>query len=301
MSVIISFTTEGTVSSIPLTDSILSTFIPAVRNTGNESDINFGPKRDPLSTAIPMTLIYTVILVSGVVGNICTCVVIARNKYMHTATNYYLFSLAVSDILLLLLGLPQEMFQLWQRYPYIFGEFFCVFRGLTSETSTNASILTITAFTVERYLAICHPLRAHTMSKLSRAIMVIVAIWVASALCAVPLAIQFGIVHVFCTLKMPLSHAFETSTFLFFILPMTLITVLYILIGIKLRRSTGLDRNEAAPNSTNGVKSNLRQSVKRSGQSSRRAVVKMLGEPSFYFVSLSTNITTYIYISLLVI
>ncbi|XP_076372880.1 pyrokinin-1 receptor-like [Tachypleus tridentatus] len=269
MSVVSSLTPEATVSPISVTDSVLTT-------VSNGTDVNFGPKRDPLSTAIPMTLIYTVILVSGVVGNICTCVVIAKNKCMHTATNYYLFSLAVSDLLLLLLGLPQEMFQLWQRYPYIFGEFFCVFRGLISETSTNASILTITAFTVERYMAICHPLRAHTMSKLSRAVMVIVAIWLASALCALPLAIQFGIVHVFCTLKMPLNHAFETSTFLFFILPMILITVLYILIGIKLRRSTGPDRTEVASNSTNDVKSNLRQSVKRSGQSSRRAVVKML-------------------------
>lgn len=33
---------------------------------------------------------------------------------MHTATNYYLFSLAVSDLLLLVLGIPQELFSLWQ-------------------------------------------------------------------------------------------------------------------------------------------------------------------------------------------
>ncbi|XP_022240368.1 pyrokinin-1 receptor-like isoform X2 [Limulus polyphemus] len=265
----------SSVDSYSLTNALLTTLTPVINNESNNESI-LGPTRDPPSTVIPMTLIYTVILVTGVVGNICTCVVIARNKYMHTATNYYLFSLAVSDLLLLILGLPQEMYQLWQRYPYIFGEFFCIFRGLTSETSTNASILTITAFTVERYLAICHPLRAHTMSKLSRAIMAIIIIWLVSAMCAVPLAIQFGIVHVFCTLKSPLSHAFEISTFLFFILPMTLITVLYVLIGVKLRRSTGLDRSETTSNTLNGAKSQTRQSVKGSSQSSRRAVVKML-------------------------
>lgn len=267
---------EHTFSS-SLADAILTTLLPIMDNEStNETILGFGPKRDPPSTVIPMTLIYTVILVTGVVGNICTCVVIARNKYMHTATNYYLFSLAISDLLLLILGLPQEMYLLWQRYPYVFGEFFCIFRGLTSETSTNASILTITCFTVERYLAICHPLRAHTMSKLSRAVMAIVIIWVLSALCAIPLAIQFGIVHVFCTLKTPLSHAFEISTFLFFILPMTLITVLYVFIGVKLRRPSGLDRSEPASCSSNGVKSQLKRSAKGSSQSSRRAVVKML-------------------------
>lgn len=84
------------------------------------SDSNYyqslwGPKRDPLPVVVPVTLIYTLIFATGIVGNVSTCIVIARNKYMHTATNYYLFSLAVSDLLLLLSGLPQEIYQTWSR------------------------------------------------------------------------------------------------------------------------------------------------------------------------------------------
>ena len=166
----------------------------------NDSDSELtdilGPVRDPLTTVIPMTIVYVLILLTGVIGNLCTCIVIANNKYMHTATNYYLFSLAVSDLLLLILGLPQELYLLWQKYPYIFGESVCILRGLTSETSTNASILTITAFTVERYVAICHPLKAHTMSQLPRAIKTILIIWALGAICAIPVAWQFGIIYV---------------------------------------------------------------------------------------------------------
>lgn len=62
------------------------------------------PIRDSLCFVIPLTLIYSVIFISGILGNIITCVVIMRNKNMHTATNYYLFSLAVSDLLLLVSG-----------------------------------------------------------------------------------------------------------------------------------------------------------------------------------------------------
>ncbi|GIY81725.1 pyrokinin-1 receptor [Caerostris darwini] len=131
-------------------------------------ECRLGPQRDPLSTVIPMTLVYSLILMTGVTGNICTCIVITRNRYMHTATNYYLFNLAVSDLMLLILGLPAELYQLWYKYPYIFGEPFCILRGLTSEMSTNASILTITMFTIERYVAICHPFRAQTMSPLAK-------------------------------------------------------------------------------------------------------------------------------------
>ncbi|RWS15073.1 neuropeptides capa receptor-like protein [Dinothrombium tinctorium] len=224
--------------------------------------IDIGPRSDPLSTAIPMTILYAVILVTGVVGNISTCIVIARNKHMKTATNYYLFSLAISDLMLLILGLPQDLYMVWQKYPYAFGESFCIFRGLTSETSTNASVLTITAFTIERYLAICHPLRAHTMSKLSRVIRLIVIIWICATLGALPIAAQFGIKYEIingklleetasCTVKRPISYSFEISTFIFFAIPITLICVLYMLIGIQLRRSEALNRNDQATTSSN--------------------------------------------------
>lgn len=83
-------------------------------------------------------------------SNLGTCIVILRNKYMRTATNYYLFSLACSDLLLLVLGLPQDLFLLYQPYSYPFGEAFCILRGFTSEASSNASVLIITAFTIER-------------------------------------------------------------------------------------------------------------------------------------------------------
>lgn len=72
-------------------------------------------KRDALYVVVPMTCMYALILVSGIVGNVSTCVVIARNKHMHTPTNYYLFSLAVSDLLLLAVGLPPEMYYIWSR------------------------------------------------------------------------------------------------------------------------------------------------------------------------------------------
>ncbi|XP_006619356.1 pyrokinin-1 receptor-like [Apis dorsata] len=206
-------------------------------------------RRDPLYIVLPITVIYAVIFVTGLVGNISTCVVIARNKSMHTATNYYLFSLAVSDLLLLISGLPPEMYYIWSHFPYVFGEAFCIIQSFAAETSANATVLTITAFTVERYVAICHPFISHTMSKLSRAVKFVIVIWLLALCLAVPQAIQFGVVYenkngsiildtARCSMKWTLiEHAFEISTMLFFVLPMTIIIVLYILIAIKLRRS----------------------------------------------------------------
>lgn len=145
------------------------------------------PVRDPLYITIPITVIYVIILLIGLLGNVVTCIVIIRSRYLHTTTNYYLFSLAISDLLLLLSGLPIEMYSIWKRYPYIFGEYFCIGRGLAAETSSNATVLTITAFTIERYLAICRPFMIQKwQNKLSRVVRQILIIWVISISLAIP-------------------------------------------------------------------------------------------------------------------
>ncbi|KAK3920072.1 Pyrokinin-1 receptor [Frankliniella fusca] len=80
------------------------TWPPANMTLEHYLEMMRGPKHLALSVVWPLTVIYVVIFVTGVIGNVAVCVVIVRNASMHTATNYYLFSLAVSDLALLLLG-----------------------------------------------------------------------------------------------------------------------------------------------------------------------------------------------------
>lgn len=143
--------------------------------------------------------------------------------------------------------------------------------------------VSVTAFTIERYVAICHPFLSHTMSKLSRAIKYIFLIWILSISFAVPQALQTGIVqaengNLWCTVveeRVWLEHSFEFATVLFFFAPMSLITVLYILIGVKLRSSTMIKReNGSSTMRNNNLTSNLHQNT---SQSTKR-VLKMLGK-----------------------
>ena len=57
-----------------------------------------------LCETVVLTTVYATILLTGVIGNASTCVVIATNRAMHSPTNFYLLSLAVSDVLTLCLG-----------------------------------------------------------------------------------------------------------------------------------------------------------------------------------------------------
>ena len=270
-----------------------------------------GPKRHEMVKIVPVTIVYCFIFITGVVGNVSTCIVIARNRYMQTATNCYLFNLAIADLLMLALGLPQELYSIWSAYPFIFGEIVCILRNLTAETSTYASILTITAFTAERYLAICHPMRAQTLSGIYRAVRMIVLIWLFSGLCAIPIVYQFGVVYLkdsagqdiaesaMCSLvpRRAMQILFEISFFVFFLTPMTLITVLYALIGLAIRRSTLTRTGSDAYRQSRNHKGNHELRTLQQAQA-RRAVLKMLGNILF---EPDTEIQQYMYINVLIL
>lgn len=98
--------------------------------------------RDSLYLVIPITIIYVLIFITGCIGNIATCIVIARNRSMYSATNYYLFSLAVSDFMLLISGVPMELYHIWYKNEFMFGEAFCIIRNMINEMSANATVLT---------------------------------------------------------------------------------------------------------------------------------------------------------------
>jgi len=65
---------------------------------------HLGSRSRDFPESLALTVVYGVIFVTGLLGNACTCVVIATNAHLHTATNFYLFSLAISDLLTLVLG-----------------------------------------------------------------------------------------------------------------------------------------------------------------------------------------------------
>ncbi|XP_076466784.1 uncharacterized protein LOC143298016 [Babylonia areolata] len=256
-----------------------------------------GPRGKDTASAVLLTVVYVLIFLSGSLGNLCTCVVIVRNSCMQTTTNYYLFSLAMSDLLLLFFGLPPELFSIWSAYPWRFGEAFCYLRPTILELTSYASVLTITAFTVERYIAICRPLLSHKIAVLSRAVKIIVCIWVVSVLVALPYAVHTRLFYavtwpstgqpvadsLVCSipdkwLEGRMTYMFQVSTFLFFLAPVTLIICLYILIGIAVRRSPLVARGVSA----NGQGQHVKHAPLP--QQPRRVVIRMLVAVTVAFI-----------------
>ncbi|XP_023222397.1 neuropeptides capa receptor-like [Centruroides sculpturatus] len=182
--------------------------------------------------------------------------------------------------------MPLELYTLWQQYPWSLGNAMCELRAIVPEATTYASILTIVTFSTERYVAICHPIRQQTKSKLSRAIKNIVVIWLISLLAATPYGIFTSVNYLTLkneTLKESAWCGFpftdpnknwETlllcSTIMFFVIPMTVIVILYVRIAVTLHQSNNLQR------CTSEINTACRTDGERSKVQSRRIVVRML-------------------------
>lgn len=96
---------DGSLAHMPNASGISSvppSMVAATSNFSQTNVIHFEP--EPLFILILVTVCYSLIFAAGILGNVITCTVISRNKSMHTATNYYLFNLAISDLMLLLSG-----------------------------------------------------------------------------------------------------------------------------------------------------------------------------------------------------
>ncbi|NXJ78087.1 GHSR protein, partial [Trogon melanurus] len=108
---------------------------------------------------VPVTIISIILFFLGVSGNLITTVIFRRSQETRTTVNTYLSSTALWDMLTSL-GLPSDLYRLWKYKPHLFGHFLCKFFAYLSETCMYCTILHITTVSVERYFAICFPLKA---------------------------------------------------------------------------------------------------------------------------------------------
>ncbi|XP_004069382.2 neuromedin-U receptor 2-like [Oryzias latipes] len=275
---------QGSALSAPLYNA--SVPLNASENFTNEhlTEINLleilGPKRSPFF--LPVTTVYLLIFLIGLSGNVLTCAVIAKHKRMRNPTNFYLVSLAVSDLLVLMFGMPLEIYDLWQNYPFPFGEGGCYFKTFLFETVCFASILNVTALSVERYIAVVHPLKTRYLSTNQHAKRVITVVWVVSMVCAIPNTSLHGIFYLpekmeesaICTVLKPLwiyNLLMQITTACFYFIPMMIISVLYLVMGIHLGRERRHARRHLGKSCYSSSRRNLTVENGR-----RRQVIKML-------------------------
>lgn len=127
-----------------------------------------------------------VVVCPGLIGNILTILVLFQRS-MKSSTNYFLFALAFWDSIVLIMSTllmsVQHIIPIYKTeiYPFVFSYAYPI--AVISQTAT---IYLTVSFTVERYIAVCHPLKAASMCTTTRAKLVISIVSVASTLYNIP-------------------------------------------------------------------------------------------------------------------
>ncbi|KAI5618498.1 hypothetical protein C0J50_22086, partial [Silurus asotus] len=130
-------------------------------------------------------LLYSLIFLLSVFGNLLIIVVLVVNKRMRTVTNSFLLSLAVSDLMMAVFCMPFTLIPNLLE-DFIFGAAMCKTVTYFMGISVSISTFSLVAIAIERYSAICNPLKSRAWQTRSHAYKVIAVTWVLSLGIMVP-------------------------------------------------------------------------------------------------------------------
>ncbi|OCT60871.1 G-protein coupled receptor 39 [Xenopus laevis] len=149
-----------------------------------------------LAVKIALTVFYAFILLAGVLGNsvtIRTTKVLRDKGYLQKGVTDHMISLACSDLLVLLLGMPVELYSvIWFPFSSNYGSITCKIYSFLFETCSYATIFHVATLSFERFVAICYPFRFKVISG-SRAVKLMIGFaWITSICVALPLIFAMG-------------------------------------------------------------------------------------------------------------
>ncbi|XP_074641417.1 putative G-protein coupled receptor No18 [Tubulanus polymorphus] len=152
--------------------------------TGNGSDIDKGAEISLWRSIIVGVVLGSIILIA-VFGNILVVMAIFTNRRLRTVTNYFVVSLAISDLLVAILVMPFHIvIELTGRW--WFGYVICDIWISFDVMLCTASILNLCCISVDRYFAITRPLIYATKRSKKLALIMIAIVWVASSIITCP-------------------------------------------------------------------------------------------------------------------
>uniref|UniRef100_A0A3B3HFC2 G-protein coupled receptors family 1 profile domain-containing protein n=1 Tax=Oryzias latipes TaxID=8090 RepID=A0A3B3HFC2_ORYLA len=195
------------------------------------------------SSTVVTAIISLTVFMFGMTGNTLAIYVVLRYAKMKTVTNIYILNLAVADELYII-GLPflttQNVLSYWP-----FGSFLCRIVMTADSMNQFTSIFCLTVMSMDRYLAVVHPIRSTKWRHPRVAKLVSAAMWAVSFVVVLPVVIFSDVQDTFnsCNMIWPepkdvWSTAFiiYTSTVGFFG-PLVIICLCYLLIIVKVKSS----------------------------------------------------------------
>ncbi|NP_001232921.1 5-HT2 receptor [Aplysia californica] len=158
---------------------------------GNITDLLMadGGREDEYTWSI---LMMAPLVVFGVAGNTLVILAISLEKRLQNVTNYFLLSLAVTDLLVSLIVMPFSIINVFTGR-WLFGLLLCDFFVTSDVLMCTSSILHLCTISLERYIGIRYPL--WTKNKSKRVVLLkIVLVWTIALAITSPITV-LGVVR----------------------------------------------------------------------------------------------------------
>nr|XP_040040231.1 5-hydroxytryptamine receptor 2B [Gasterosteus aculeatus aculeatus] len=200
-------------------------------------------------------LLIVMVIVPTIGGNILVILAVSLEKKLQNATNYFLMSLAVADLLVGLLVMPIALVTVLYDSDWPLPEPLCPIWLFLDVLFSTASIMHLCAISLDRYIAIKKPIQHSQYKSRTKAMVKIALVWLISICIAIPIPIKglknnhlpnnitFNSNHT-CMLKTDTFHEFIMfGSMAAFFVPLTIMMVIYLLTVRVLRKKVYLLRS----------------------------------------------------------
>ncbi|XP_031574302.1 octopamine receptor beta-3R-like [Actinia tenebrosa] len=108
---------------------------------------------------ITIMVMQVLVIIVALLGNILICSAILIHERLRTHfTNYFIFSLSLSDIITAIIVMPMDVDQVLKNYKWTYGEAMCNIFTVAYLIAAPLSMLNLLAVSIDRYNAIANPL-----------------------------------------------------------------------------------------------------------------------------------------------
>nr|XP_046235419.1 dopamine receptor D4 related sequence [Scatophagus argus] len=244
---------------------------------------NVTPGSPPSETALKdhnyLALVLGIPLILAIVlGNILVCLSVLTERSLKTATNYFIISLAVADLLLAVLVLPLYIYSEFLGGIWTFSTHMCDALMTMDVMLCTASILNLCAISVDRYIAVVVPLKYNRNQFSVRQLALITATWVLSLGVASP--VIFGLNQVpgrnpnIC--KLEDDRFVVYSSICSFFVPCPVMLFLYYWMIQGLRRWSSRSRPHTGEDGHQALSLHLSSPLQRAKATTTRSQVKVV-------------------------
>ncbi|KAK3775830.1 hypothetical protein RRG08_041543 [Elysia crispata] len=140
---------------------------------------------------ITLLVLYSIMCIISVFGNFLVCYVILKNKRLHTATNFFIANLAVSDLLVTFINVPFNIARnMLEEWP--FGEIPCHIVNFSLVLTTYVSTYTLTSIALDRHRVVLKPLSRRMSRRF--ALVILILVWLVALCLSLPYGLYMRVI-----------------------------------------------------------------------------------------------------------